>query len=125
MNRRNNLDRLFGSILGLLRRLCASSQIATLERGRYSRYPPFVFSEYGILMLSSVLYSTWAIRMSLHIIETFVQLRKLAYNYDLISNKIHQMKIKNRKQFGEIFNILESLLENPKQNPRRKIGYKK
>jgi hypothetical protein len=76
-------------------------------------------------MLSSVLNSTWAIRMSLHIIETFVQLRKLAYNYDLISNKIHQMKIKNRKQFGEIFNILESLLENPKQNPRRKIGYKK
>ena len=62
--------------------------------------------------------------MSLHIIETFVQLRKLAYNYDVISNKIHQMEIKNRKQFGEIFKILESLLENPKQNPRRKIGFK-
>ena len=24
------------------------SQIATLERGRYPRYPPFAFSEHGI-----------------------------------------------------------------------------
>jgi len=35
------------------------------------------------------------------------------------------MELKNRKQFGEIFKILESLLINPKQKPRRKIGYKK
>lgn len=101
------------------------SQFATLERGRYSRYPPFAFSEHGILMLSGVLKSDKAIRMSIHIIEIFVQLRKLAYKYDIIYSKIQQMELKNRKQFGEIFKILESLLVNPKQNPRRKIGYKK
>ena len=101
------------------------SQIVTLEKGRYSRYPPFVFSEHGILMLSSVLKSDKAISMSIHIIEIFVQLRKLAYKYEIISSKIQQMELKNRNQFGEIIKILESLLVNPKQKPRRKIGYKK
>ena len=101
------------------------SQIATFERGRYSRYPPFAFSEHGILMLSGVIKSDKAIRMSIHIIEIFVQLRKLAYKYDIIYGKIQQMELKNRKQFGEIFKILESLLVNPIQKPRRKIGYKK
>jgi len=101
------------------------SQIVTLEKGRYSRYPPFVFSEHGILMLSSVLKSDKAISMSIHIIEIFVQLRKLVYKYEIISSKIQQMELKNRNQFGEIIKILESLLVNPKQKPRRKIGYKK
>ncbi len=101
------------------------SQFATLERGRYSRYPPFAFSEHGILMLSGVLKSDKAIRMSLHIIETFVQLRKFAINFEEISNKIHQMEAQNQKQFGEIFKILERLLVNQKEKSRHKIGFKK
>ena len=40
------------------------SQIATLKRGRHSKYPPFVFTEHGILMLSSVLNSELAVKMS-------------------------------------------------------------
>ena len=101
------------------------SQIATIERGRHSKYLPFAFTEHGILMLSSVLKSDKAIRMSLHIIETFVQLRKFAKNYEAISNKIHQMESKNQQQFGEIFKILERLLVDPKEKPRHKIGFKK
>lgn len=101
------------------------SQNATIERGRYSKYLPFAFTEHGILMLSSVLRSDKAIRMSLHIIETFVQLRKFAMNYEEISNKIHQMEAQNQKQFGEIFKILERLLVNPKEKPRPQIGFKR
>lgn len=33
------------------------SQIATLKRGEHSKYTPYAFTEYGILMLSSVLKS--------------------------------------------------------------------
>ena len=101
------------------------SQFATLERGRYSRYPPFAFSEHGILMLSGVLKSDKAIRMSIHIIEIFVQLRKLAYKYDIIYSKIQQMELKNQKKFGEIFKILKSVLVKPNKKATRKIGNKK
>jgi hypothetical protein len=101
------------------------SQNGTLKHGSHSKYLPFVFTEHGILMLSSTLNSPLAIRMSLHIIETFVQLRKFAMNYEEISNKIHQMEAQNQKQFGEIFKILERLLVNPKEKPRPQIGFKK
>ena len=101
------------------------SQFATLKRGRHSKYPPFVFTEYGILMLSSVLNSELAIKMSVQIIETFVQLRKLANNYEEIMNKINQMESHNNEQFSEIYEVLQNLLSKPEEKPRTKIGYKK
>ena len=101
------------------------SQIGTLKHGLHSKYPPFAFTEHGILMLSSVLNSKLAIKMSVHIIKTFVQLRKLANNYEDIMNKIQQMESQYSEQFGEIYKVLQRLLEKPKEKPRQKIGYKK
>jgi phage regulator Rha-like protein len=101
------------------------SQIATLKKGRHSKYPPFVFTEHGILMLSSVLNSELAIKMSVQIIETFVQLRKLANNYEEIMHKIKQMESQNNEQFREIYAVLKRLLSNPEEKPRAKIGFKK
>jgi|TARA_B110000908_G_scaffold166346_1_gene217293 phage regulator Rha-like protein len=101
------------------------SQFATLKRGRHSKYPPFVFTEHGILMLSSVLNSETAIKMSVQIVESFVQLRKLANNYDEIMNKINQMESRNNEQFSEIYEVLQRLLSKPEEKPRTKVGYKK
>lgn len=101
------------------------SQFATLKRGQHSKYPPFVFTEHGILMLSSVLNSETAIKMSVQIIETFVQLRKLANNYEEIMNKIQQMESSYNEQFSEIYEVLQRLLSKPEEKPRTQIGYKK
>jgi phage regulator Rha-like protein len=101
------------------------SQIGTLKQGAHFKYPPFVFTEHGILMLSSVLNSELAIKMSVQIIETFVQLRKLANDYEEIMNKINQMESQNSEQFSEIYEVLQRLLSKPEEKPRPKIGYKK
>jgi len=101
------------------------SQIGTLKQGTHFKYSPFVFTEHGILMLSSVLNSELAIKMSVQIIETFVQLRKLANNYEEIMNKINQMESQNNEQFSEIYEVLQNLLSKPEEKPRTKIGYKK
>lgn len=100
------------------------SQIGTLKKGTHFKYPPFVFTEHGILMLSSVLNSQLAVKMSVQIIETFIQLRKLAANYDEIMNRINQMESRNRKQFGEIYEVLQRLMSKPEEKPRKEIGYK-
>jgi len=100
------------------------SQIGTLKQGAHFKYPPFVFTEHGILMLSSVLNSELAVKMSVQIIETFVQLRKLANNYDEIMSKINQMESRNNEQFSEIYEVLQRLLSKPEEKPRLKIGYK-
>ena len=76
-------------------------------------------------MLSSVLNSEIAIKISIQIIETFVQLRKLVNNYEEIRSKIKQMESQYGEKFEEIYQIIQQLLEKPIVKPRKKIGYKK
>jgi len=75
-------------------------------------------------MLSSVLNSELAVKMSVQIIETFVQLRKLANNYDDIMHKINEMESRNNEQFSEIYEVLKRLLSKPEEQVRKAIGYK-
>ncbi len=124
---RRNIDRFPASFMFELtaeEHSSLRSQIATLKRGRHSKYPPFVFTEHGILMLSSVLNSELAVKMSVQIIETFVQLRKLANNYDDIMHKINEMESRNNEQFREIYEVLKRLLSKPEEQARKEIGYK-
>ena len=48
-------------------------------RGKHRKYAPYVFTEQGIAMLSSVLRSARAIRVNIEIMRAFVQLRR-AFN---------------------------------------------
>jgi hypothetical protein len=45
------------------------------------RYPPYVFTEHGVAMLSSVLKSERAIKVNITIMRAFIQLRKMVSNY--------------------------------------------
>ncbi len=72
-----------------------------------------------------MLNSEIAIKMSVQIIETFVQLRKIANNYEEIMDKIQQMESQYNNQFGKIYKALQQLLSKPKEQPRPKICYKK
>ena len=88
---------------------------------------PFAFTETGVAMLSSVLRSKKAIEMNVAIVRTFVQLRKLANNYEEIMDKIRQMESQYNHQFAEIYQALHQLMSKPEPSSqaRKKIGYKK
>ena len=46
---------------------------------------PYVFTEHGVVMLSSVLNSARAVRVSISVVETFIRLRELtATNKDVL-----------------------------------------
>lgn len=96
----------------------------TLERGKYSKYRSFAFTEHGVLMASNVLKSKTAIKMSIQIIETFVALRKLANNYEELVDKLQTIESKYNQQFVNIYKILEKLIGPSKQTNRKKIGFK-
>ena len=95
------------------------SQIAISNVGRGGRRkPPWVFTEHGVAMLSSVLRSTKAVQVNIEIIRVFVRLREiLATNRDL-ARKIEQ----HDRQIAVLFDSLQKLLAPPasKKNP---IGY--
>ena len=90
--------------------------------GKYSKYFPYVFTEQGIAMLSSVLNSGKAIRVNIQIMRAFVQLRKILLTNADIRRKIEEMEKKYDKQFVIVFEAIRQLLEPPKQTEA--IGFK-
>lgn len=70
------------------------SQIATLEKGRgkYSKYTPYAFTDYGVIMLSSVLNSYRAIRMNIIIVRAFVNLKLMLEEYKGLSKQVAKIK---------------------------------
>src|SRR4030042_6247669 len=66
------------------------SQIVILDggRGRYRKYMPYVFTEYGILMLSSVLNSERAVQVNIQIMRTFTKLRRMLSTHEGLKRKI-------------------------------------
>lgn len=85
---------------------------------------PFAFTETGVAMLSGVLKSESAVKMNIIIMRAFIMLRKLAVNYKEVMVLLEQMRLQYDKQFGDIYKVLEQML-NPPETPRRKIGFRR
>ena len=71
------------------------SQIASLEidgRGKYPKYPPFVFTEMGVAMLSSVLRSDTAIRVNRAIMRAFVAMRNYIMTTTTVTAELSEIR---------------------------------
>ena len=101
-------------------------QIGTSNGGRGGRrYLPYVFTELGVAMLSSVLNSERAVQMNMLIMRTFVRLREMiAANKDLAA-RIEKLESGHR-QISSIIEVLVDEIDHMKalpQSPGRKIGF--
>jgi ORF6N domain len=107
------------------------SQIATLKKGRgaHQKYLPFVFTEHGILMLSSVLKSDKAIQTNIQIMRIFTKVRQMLLDTTEIKVDILQIqkKLENHdKNIELVFSYLDELTDKKENESKRvKIGYKK
>lgn len=85
-------------------------QNETLEvkQGQYSKYLPYVFTEEGVAMLSSVLKTEVASIVSINIMGAFVKLRKYINDYELRISNIETKVIDYDNKFDLIFSKLEN-----------------
>ncbi|MFA7208709.1 MAG: ORF6N domain-containing protein [Parcubacteria group bacterium] len=97
-------------------------QFGTLEMGKYSKYLPYVFTEQGVAMLSSVLKSERAIKVNIQIIRTFTQIRKMLVSHKDLRGKLEIMEQKYDKQFRVVFETLKLLLKED-EKPKKRIGF--
>jgi phage regulator Rha-like protein len=95
--------------------------ISKEERGG-RRYLPYVFTEQGVAMLSSVLRSTRAIQVNIAIMRTFVKLREILASNELLRRKIESMERKYDEQFKAVFSVLEKMLAEP-EKPKQPFGF--
>lgn len=86
------------------------------------RYAPFVFTEYGVAMLSSVLNSERAIQVNIEIMRTFANLRQMLMTHDNLAKKLSVLEKKYDSQFKVVFDAIRNLM-TPAIKPKRKIGF--
>lgn len=95
---------------------------------KHSSNPPYVFTEHGVAMLSSVLNSDKAIEINIQIMRTFVQMRKLAIEHKDLQEQITELRKyfiqytnDNNEEIERINQAINLLMDRTKPN---KIGFK-
>lgn len=89
------------------------SQIVTLNtgRGQHRKYLPQVFTQEGIGMLSAVLRSDIAVKVSIEIMKAFVEMRKVLISNAGLFHRLDNIELKQLEtdqKFEAIFKALES-----------------
>jgi len=101
-----------------------TSQPAMSNAGRGGRRTlPYVFTEQGVAMLSTVLKSERAIAVNIAIMRAFVRLRQILATHKELAARLDGMEKKYDKQFRAVFEILRQLTEPPPQPFKRSIGF--
>jgi len=84
------------------------------------RYTPYVFTEQGVSMLSSVINSERAIEMNINIMRTFVKLRQYLFSKNDTNVQIAELRKllmlymeKNDKRVNEVIIAINNLIEQP------------
>jgi phage regulator Rha-like protein len=108
------------------------TQFATSNADKMGlRVPPFAFTEYGVLMLASVLNSERAIQVNIQIIKIFTKMHEMLLTHkDILTRleKIEHTLVGHDDKIMLIFEYLKQLekskQEEPEQKNRPRIGYK-
>jgi hypothetical protein len=82
------------------------------------RYLPYAFTEQGVAMLSAVLRSETAIKVSIQVMTAFVSMRRfLSENANLFArlDKVEQKQITYDKNFEKVFKAIEDKTLKPKK----------
>jgi phage regulator Rha-like protein len=95
------------------------------QRGKHKKYLPYVFTQEGVAMLSAVLRSEIAVKMSIKIMKAFIEMRKFIQSNAQMFQRLDRVELKqietyarlneNDKKFDKIFSLMESGDLKPKQ----------
>jgi hypothetical protein len=87
------------------------------------RYLPFVFTEQGVAMLSSVLRSAQSIKANIEIMRAFVRLRRMLASNSELARKLAALETKYDAQFKTVFDAIRQLMTPPDPPKKRPIGF--
>jgi hypothetical protein len=96
-------------------------QIGTSRYGG-RRYQPYVFTEQGVAMLSSVLRSQRAVRVNVEIMRAFVRLRRWLVTHEDWARRLDELEKKYDAQFRSVFEAIRQLM-TPSGAPQKQIGF--
>jgi hypothetical protein len=89
------------------------------------RHQPYVFTEHGVAMLSSVLRSERAVQMNILIVRAFVRIRELVASHKDLAHRVEKLE-DMQERHGSVIGILADEIEELKtiEPPvKRPIGF--
>jgi hypothetical protein len=104
------------------------SQNAIPSRKHLGGYNPYVFTEQGVAMLSTVLNSDRAIEVNIQIMRAFVKLREMLSTNKELAHKLMMLENRIEKHDGEIkaiFNAIRQLMVPPETKSKKPIGFRR
>ena len=104
--------------------LRSQSVISKRRRGG-RRYLPYVFTEQGVAMLSSVLNSEQAVEINIEIMRAFVRLRQMILSNKDLARKLDALERKLQSHDVHIRSLIEAIrqLMAPAEPKKRTIGF--
>ena len=90
------------------------------------RYRPYVFTEQGVAMLSSVLHSKRAIAVNVQIMRAFVQFRRFLSSQEQFRSKLAGLERKlteHDSKLKTVFEAIRQLMIPPSPPKKRQIGF--
>ena len=93
-----------------------------LKQLKFSSTLPNAFTEYGAIMLATVLNTRLAVRMSLQVVRAFVRLREILAIHKDLARKIEEMEMQYGANFRVLFNAIRRL-SNPPVRKKPMIGF--
>lgn len=96
-----------------------------LRKLKYSPSLPFAFTEYGAVMLASVLNSAIAVEASIAVVRAFIHLREILATHKELARKLGELEKRIEGHDEEITAIFEAirLLMEPPDKPSKRIGF--
>jgi ORF6N domain len=127
---KRNIDRFPGNFMFQLSEQEKLELVAICDRFeplKHSTVFPYAFTEHGVAMLSSVLNSDRAVKMSIFIINTFIRLRQILYSHNELSEKLDKIEERVLLHDKAIIAIDHAIseLSTPKPDKEKKIGFVK
>lgn len=87
------------------------------------RFLPFVFTEQGVAMLSSVLNSERAVMVNIEIMRAFVRPRQMLSSNVELARRLDELESKYDKQFKIVFDAIRQLMAPPVRDGKE-IGFR-
>jgi hypothetical protein len=87
------------------------------------RYLPYVFTEQGVAMLSSVLKSARAVEVNIAIMRVFVKIRTLLASHTDLLRRLDEMEEKYDERFRVVFEAIRELMTPEPVPPKNRIGF--
>jgi hypothetical protein len=103
------------------------SQFVTSSPSRHGgrRYRPFVFTQEGVAMLSSILRSQRAVQVNIAVMRAFVSLREMAVSYANLARKLGALEKRcdtHDHHIRLVFDTRKRFIQEPAR-PRHRVGF--